>query len=123
MGYQGSHEASNRRTELALHLAHLWDEIRGPLAVSQRRDMEACEAARRELAVIFEVLVDEARALRDQSRAGQRNALYGPEASGRFLLALGIPEGHRAWRRLDSVEARAQEQGRGEVRVTLNPER
>jgi hypothetical protein len=112
--------AKNPKTELARHLLWLWDGIRGPLATIQDRDMEAAEAARRELSVIFECLVDEARTVQAQSRARKRSALYGPEASGRFLACLGIPEGHRAWKRLDSVEERAHEQtAPGEIRVTL----
>jgi hypothetical protein len=106
------------RTPLAEHLNRQWDLVRGQLGAIQDADAEAVEMARREICVILEVLADEVQRVKRESRARDRDALYGPEASGRFLDALGIPSDHRAWRRLDSIEARAQEQSSpGEVRI------
>ena len=76
---------------------------------------------RRQLCVVFEIMRDEVAEVQRLSRSRAREALYGPEADGRLLACLGIPLDHRAWRRLESVDERAETSGlpRSEVRVVL----
>jgi hypothetical protein len=97
------------RTDLQARLDNLFDEVRGPLGRVWESDPEAAENARCELIVIFEALADETRKMKQQAIKHERDALYGPSAPGRILACLDIPIDHRAWKRLDNVEARAKQ--------------
>lgn len=102
--------ARHETTELQRYINGLYDQIRGPLGNTMVADPEAADMARAEISVIFEVLREEAERILAQSRARDRNALYGPGSNGRILAALGVPLDHRAWKRLDAVQSRAKEQ-------------
>jgi hypothetical protein len=99
----------HERTPLAEYLNALWDDIKGSLGPMSGRDMEAAEAMRREIVVVLEVIRDECLKAQQQSRLRRRVMLYGAEARGRVLRAIGMPDGHRAWMRLGKVDERVVE--------------
>lgn len=88
-------------TETQKNLQYKWDKIRAPLGAVQDRDLDAAENARLEIMVVFEAIADEVARMKRESQSNQRLALYGPESEGRILAALGIPDGHRCWKRLE----------------------
>ena len=95
--------ARHPRTELAVEIGRLYDQVRSQLALC---DPEAAERARAELIVVFECLVDEVAAMKRETKQNRGDALHGPGSDGRILGCLGIPLDHRAWKRLDATEAR-----------------
>lgn len=107
--------------EVQRYMNWLYDQIRGPLGGMSATDAEAAERGRLEVCVVLEILRDEVALMRKEARAGNRGALYGPDASGRLLDCLGIDAEHRAYKRLDAVERRAEQHKRSgtEVRVIL----
>jgi hypothetical protein len=108
-------------TDLQKDLQYKWDLIRGPLGAIHDRDIEAAENARLEIMVVFEAIADEVARIKRESRAIQRAALYGPDADGRILAALGIPDGHRCWKRLELLwedqDKRAEETRKREADI------